>query len=288
MKVAIIGSSGYIGDYLYERLTESEKVERILRIGRGNEADYRLDLVCPESFDYSVLKSIDYIIFTAAISSPDRCTREYDICWKINVESTKYFIQNVTNMGCRVLFLSSDAVFGDIPGKIYSEDEKTIPKTPYGKMKKVIEDEFKNNSLFKAIRLSYVVSVRDRFVSYCLDCLQKERVAEIFHPFYRNCITITDVGNIITWLLQNWDEFPHNILNAAGEELISRVRIADEINRVVDGRLKYMIVSPDKSFFLNRPEITQMVSKYMYIYNINNRKTFTQKFQSELEGYKCR
>ncbi len=58
------------------------------------------------------------------------------------------------------LFFSSDATFGDIPGKIYDEKSETQAYTPYGKMKKAVEDEFKGNPLFKAIRLSYVASAR--------------------------------------------------------------------------------------------------------------------------------
>ncbi|MEZ3435949.1 MAG: sugar nucleotide-binding protein [Lachnospiraceae bacterium] len=288
MRIAIIGSAGYIAGYLYERLSKSKEIETLWRIGRGEKADFLLDLYYPEKFDYSVLKSIDYIIFTAAVSGPDRCADEYDACWRINVDGTRYFIQNAVNMGCRVIFFSSDAVYGDIPGYVYSEEMETRAKTPYGRMKKAIEDDFKMNPLFKAIRLSYVVSVKDRFVSYCLECLKSRGEAEIFHPFYRNCITISDVGKIVEWLFQNWTVFPYTFLNAAGTELVSRVRIADEINRITNRRLKFKIISPDERFFLNRPQFTQMESKYLYTYHIINRQTFSQKFQNELEGFICR
>lgn len=287
LKIAIVGSSGYIASYLYERISKLENIEVFWRIGRGEESDYVLDLANAERFHYYVLNGIDYIIFTAAVSSPDRCAAEYYACWKINVDGTKHFIRSVINMGCRVLFFSSDAVYGNMPGYIYSEETDTRGETPYGKMKRAIEDEFKMDPLFKAIRLSYVVSIKDRFVSYCLECLRKGREAEIFHPFYRNCITIDDVGNIVEWLLQNWDRFPYTFLNASGEELVSRVRIADEINRITKSGLSYTIKSPGEKFFLNRPEITQIESKYLYTYNIIKRQTFTQKFQNELEGHIC-
>ena len=80
-----------------------------------------------------------------------------------------------------------------------------------------------------------------------LTCLFKW--AEIFHPFYRNCITISEVYNIIIWLLNNWSEFDSSFLNAVGPELVSRVRIADEINRIYD---EYNIsqYGIDKSYFI--------------------------------------
>ena len=57
--------------------------------------------------------------------------------------------------------------------------------------------KFKGERSFKAIRLSYVASAKDRFISYCLSCIEKEEVADIFHPFYRNVISVSDVVNNI-------------------------------------------------------------------------------------------
>lgn len=285
MNIAIVGSSGYIGRYLYGKLSQFEYIDILWRIGREKGVDYVLDLANAEKFDYSVLKPIDYIIFTAAISSPDNCEKEYAKCWKVNVDGTCFFIHKALNMRCKVLFFSSDAVYGNIPGYIYSEDAETRAETDYGRMKKVVEDEFMNETFFKAMRLSYVVSAKDRFVSYCLECVKDKITAEVFHPFYRNCITISDVGNMVIWLIKYWNEFPHTFLNGAGGELVSRVRIADEINRITNGGLRFRIVVPDKSFYFNRPEITQMESLYLYRYNIIAQKSFTRRLQSELEGY---
>ena len=180
------------------------------------------------------------------------------------------------------MFLSSDAVFGDDQGEIYTENSETNATTPYGHMKKTVEDNFKNESNFKSIRLPYVVSRRDRFSSYCLECMSKGETAEIYHPFYRNCIFIHDVAQAVYWLMRNWDEYSHSVLNVAGEELISRVRIADEFNRHLGNRLKYSILSPGDAFYKNRSQITQMRSLYIQQYHIISGDSFTEKMKSEL------
>ena len=184
---------------------------------------------------------------------------------------------------CRILFFSSDAVFGDDSGVIYDEESITVAHTPYGRMKKAVEDEFKTESLFKAIRLSYVASARDRFITYCINCIKNGERADIFHPFYRNVITVSDVVNIVLYLIFYWDEYEPKFLNAAGQELVSRVRIADEINRFFGGKLKYSISMPGEDFFSNRPCITQMKSLYMQKYGIIKDNTFTEKIAKELE-----
>ena len=282
MKIALVGSSGYIAGFLLDRCKEEGNIDDILKIDQSGSKDVVLNLLDPEKFDYSLLDSIDYVIFMAAVSGPDRCAADFNYCWEINVTGTNYFIREAVNRKCKVLFFSSDAVFGDIPGEIYTETSETKAKTPYGRMKKAVEDEFKTNTHFKAIRLSYVVSAKDRFISYCLGCIERNESADIFHPFYRNCIVISDVVDAVVWLINHWDEYEPFFLNMAGRELVSRVRIADEMNRILGNKLKYIISTPNEDFYKNRPPITQMKSLYMQLYKIIEDDTFTEKLKKEL------
>lgn len=284
MKVALVGSSGYIAGFVLKRFREEQIIENVLTIDQNEKADEYLDLIKPDKFNYQTLDEIDYVVFTAAISGPDKCALEFDYCWNINVEGTIYFIKEAIERKCKVLFFSSDAVFGDIPGKIYDEQSETRAKTPYGRMKKKVEDEFKESYFFKCIRLSYVASSRDRFISYCLECANKGEIADIFHPFYRNVISVSDVVDVVVWFAKNWDEYESFALNVAGKELVSRVRIADEINRCLGDKLKYSISTPGEEFYKNRPRITQMTSIYMDKYRIIENNTFTEKIQIELKS----
>lgn len=286
MKTALVGSSGYIGEFILKRFAEEPEIDSVLKLDRNPASDAYLDLAEAEKFDYSLLKDIDYVVFTAAISGPDKCAQDFEECWKINVTGTSYFIREAIKYGCRVLFFSSDAAFGDIPGAIYDEESTTSAETPYGRMKKAVEDEFKESQLFKAIRLSYVASAKDRFYTYCLNCIRNDETAEIFHPFYRNVIVVSDVVDIVTYFAFHWDEYKPKFLNVAGKELVSRVRMADELNRHLGGKLRYTISMPGEEFFKNRPRITQMKSLYMQEYKIIPDNTFTEKIAKELEEVK--
>ena len=283
MKTALVGSSGYIAEFILKRFAEESEIESILKLDRNTASDAYLDLAEAERFEYSRLDNIDYVVFTAAVSGPDKCAQEFNECWKINVTGTSCFIREAIKRGCRVLFFSSDAAFGDIPGAIYDEESTTAAETPYGKMKKAVEDEFKGNPLFKAIRLSYVASAKDRFYTYCLNCIRNNETADIFHPFYRNVIAVSDVVEIVTYFAFHWEEYTPTFLNVAGKELVSRVRMADELNRHFEGKLKYTISMPGEEFFKNRPRITQMKSLYMQNYGIVPDNTFTEKIAKELE-----
>lgn len=284
MDIGIVGSTGYIAQFLIEHFETCSNIAKVVKFDKSDLADIYLDLQDCEKFNFDLLDGLSYLIFTAAISGPDMCAKEYEMCWNINVIGTTKFISEAIKRNIRVLFFSSDAVFGDIDGFIYNEKSETMAKTPYGRMKKAVEDEFKQSAYFKAIRLSYVASSKDRFVSYCMSCMEKGEIADVYHPFYRNCIVVSDVVKVVEWMINNWEEFTDFVLNVAGNELISRVRIADEINRIKKGKLKYTISVPDESFYQNRPSITQMESLYLYDMNILKRESFTTKIQREMEN----
>lgn len=284
MNVALVGSSGYIAGFLLDRLNAEPNIDNVLKIDQNVLADAKLNLVEPDKFNYSVLDKIEYVVFTAAISGPDKCASDFDLCWTVNVTGTTYFIREAIKRKCKVLFFSSDAAFGDIPGEVYTEKSETKAITPYGRMKKAVEDEFKADPHFKAIRLSYVVSEKDRFISYCLVSIEKNKVADIFHPFYRNCIVASDVVDVVVWFSKHWSEYEPFVLNVAGKELVSRVRMADELNRHLGNRLRYTISTPDESFYKNRPRITQMKSLYLRKYGILEDNTFTEKIKKELQA----
>jgi len=263
MNIAILGSNGYIGSILSDKLYDLGY--NIIKISQSSGKDvYQLNLEHPQMFNYEILKNYDYVIITAAVSSPDKCSNSYESSYQINVIGTKYFINKALEYECKVLFFSSDAVFGVDKGKYFDENSKTAADTAYGIMKKEIEDCFKSNILFKAIRLSYVISPKDKFSSYLLKCKQSGETAEIYHPFYRNCITIDDVIDSVCWLIENWEAYDSPFLNICGSELVSRVRIVDEINRISNTEIKYVVVKPADIFFNNRPKTTEMRSIYLH------------------------
>lgn len=273
--VYLVGSEGFIGIQLYKWLVKKHKVQCV-----DLHTDLKVDLCNASTFDFSVLNN-DIVIFTSAMSSPDYCRKNFDIAYCINVTGTVHFIENAIKRSCRVLFFSSDAVYG-FNNKIVNESSTTIGETAYGKMKKEVEDIFKESPLFKAIRLSYVFSESDRYTSYLFRCIQEHCTAEIYHPFYRNVVSLEDVINVVLWLIDNWQDLDSPFINVCGKELVSRVRIADEIIRYTGTHLEYAIKYPGEDFYKNRPKILEMQS--LYINQILDAyESFSQKLAKQLK-----
>lgn len=274
-RVFLVGSEGYIGQRLYTKLTKHYDVGCI-----DLHAQYPFDLNRPSAFEYNLFDE-DTLIITAAISSPDVCEKEYDKAYKINVEGTKHLIQEALDRKCRVLFFSSDAVFG-FNNKIVDENTETCGDTAYGRMKKAIEDQFKGNPNFKAIRLSYVFSKYDKYTLYLLNCIEQEKTAEVFHPFYRNAVALEDVLDVVQWIVMNWKEFDSTFLNVCGKELVSRLRIADEVIRCTNRKLNYVIQYPGDEFYKNRPPILEMQSLYLQKI-LDTQESFSKKVEKQFK-----
>jgi len=253
----IIGKNGFIAKKLFDRGEYKAATSDEL----SSDGLY-LNLKNPEIFDYSYIDEQTNIIFLAAISSPDICNNNYDEAYKVNVIGTKYFIEEAIKKGAKVLFFSSDVVYGNTL-EMVDENSKTNPFGNYAKMKDEVEIAFENKKNFKVFRLSYVLSKEDKYLSYLKSCIDKNEVAEVFHPFSRKVVYIEDVLEAIENVIARWDDFENQKFNICGDEDISRKDIADFYNEEVGNMLKYTILEPNDKFWEARPKDINITTLYL-------------------------
>lgn len=254
MTIFIIGASGYIGKRLHDHLCLSHEV-----VGTGNSGHnfVKFSLAYPDGFDFGCVKSGDIVVVAAAISSPDICAREYERAYNINVTGTVAFIKRVMACGAKVIFFSSDTVYGQTV-EMADEFSPVYPVGPYGAMKRAVEVEFSGCEAFKAIRLSYVFSFADKFSQYLIACAEKGQVAEVFTPFSRCVVYREDVIEGVVKLVENWSSIDSGIVNFCGPELVAREDFVRAMGEKVLPGLRYSISEPDASFFKNRPRVIEI------------------------------
>ncbi len=256
-KMIVVGATGYIGRSLLTRAMSNIIAQGTSSTGEGGLL--RLQLGAPDEFDYQIIQPFDGVLLTAAISAPDICSREYERSWAVNVTGTSEFIDKVMERGGRVIFFSSDTVYGEREDQ-FDEKAPCNPAGEYATMKHEVERRFLGNSLFKAVRLSYVFSCEDKFTKYLSCCAGSGGEAEIFHPFYRAVIHRDDVVEGAIALAQRWDEFPQSIINFGGPEVLARAEFAEVLNNTVMPKLRFRLTTPADDFFKNRPRVIQMTS----------------------------
>ena len=263
-RIFIIGVNGYIGIRLKQNLSNSYDVKSVS--SDNKDGDLYLNLENPEKFDYEQIKEGDTVIHLAAISSPDECTKEYDHSYQINVRGAIYFIDKCLGRGARILFFSSDVVYGASDIKrdddYFNERSECNPLGKYGEMKREVEKKFLGKDNFKVFRLSYVFSKNDKFSLYLKDCCKRNEIANIF-PFCRNVIYIDDVVLAVDKLIDKWQDNKEAIFNLAGPETICRQKMAELYKKEIDTNLQIKITNPGEEFFQNRPKIIRTESLYL-------------------------
>lgn len=257
LKIIVVGATGYIGKPLLAGVSLKLK-------GYGTSSTHQdgllhLQLDAPNNFDYEIIRPSDVVLLTAAISAPDICARDHDCAWAVNVTGTSEFITQVIARGGRVVFFSSDTVYGERNDE-FDEQALCNPAGEYAEMKHAVEKQFLGNPLFKAIRLSYVFSREDKFTKYLSGCAERSEEADIFHPFYRAVIHRDDVVQGAIALAQRWDDFPQNIINFGGPDVLARTEFAKILQDTVLPNLHFCVTEPEADFFKNRPKVIQMIS----------------------------
>ncbi len=258
MKAIIIGATGYIGSKLFSRASEiGPACGTTSREAHGKIA--HLNLNQPGDFVAKNVKCGDTVYLTAAISAPDVCAKEKERAWSINVTGTTGIIQSAIDCGARVVFFSSDTVYGE-SADFFNEDLPCKPSGEYAEMKREVEQHFRGISTFKSIRLSYVFSREDKFTRYLVTCALKNEIAELYHPFYRSIIYRDDVIQGALALTDRWKYIPQQFINFGGPRLLSRIEFAEIIRDSAVRNLLFKVSTPDKEFFRNRPSVIAMES----------------------------
>lgn len=256
-KYFVIGGRGYLGSELFSSLplgviglrTASSDLVNFLRL--------RLDF--PQDIVRLPIAIGDTIFLTAAISAPDICANEYERAWSANVTGTSTLISKAIDSGARVIFFSSDTVYGERKDEF---DEKTEcnPAGEYAAMKREVEQRFLGHPSFKTIRLSYVFSREDKFSRYLAGCAVRNEEADLFHPFFRAIVHRDDVVEGALALANFWDEVPEKIINFGGPQVLSRIDFAECLRETRLHDLRFKVTEPSADFFKNRPRVIAMSS----------------------------
>lgn len=112
MRIAITGTTGYIGARLQSHLQKTHKIIPVSR--NGGDGYPPFDLSQPFSLHQTLnLLNVDVIIHAAAIARRNKCTENPELAHVINVEATKVIAEWANQRGIRLIFLSSIGIHED-------------------------------------------------------------------------------------------------------------------------------------------------------------------------------
>ncbi len=257
MATYLVGATGNIGSRVVEKGGDDINIISRFELKLDQRPlYYNFDA---KTIGGTAIKEGDVIIFAAAISEPSVVSAQFQKALAVNVESTGEFIETALGKGCKVLFLSSDAVYGDVESG-FDESHPTNPKGAYAEMKSIVEKRFEKNPNFKALRLSYNFYKDDRFTTYLRQCAENGVEAEVFDPLTRAVVHRDDTVDAILSIAANWDNAEGQYINCGGPQVLSRQQFTEIVKNIALPNLKFKVTQPPAKFYGDRSAFSEMSS----------------------------
>ncbi len=154
MKFLITGASGQLGyDVKLELLNRG--YYDILSPS-SNVMDLRnKDSVRDTILDYKP----DIVFHCAAYTAVDKAEDERELCSDVNINGTKYMVDACSEVGAKLIFISTDYVFDGSKDGFYLEDDKVSPINYYGKTKWLAEENVRGYDNHIITRISWVFGI---------------------------------------------------------------------------------------------------------------------------------
>lgn len=241
-RVLVVGGSGFLGRALI--MSESKII----------------DFVSLPKNDWTLPNrdsGVDTVLFLRSISSPTYVQTHPVESEFINLKKTSHFIDKCLKSNIRVIFTSSDVVYGDTGEAIASEITTMNPHGLYAQHKAIIENRFNAFPNFTALRLSLMTGSGSKL----RNILSKEKIPSIADSFIRSPINIRYVVDLIKILsIENFWSPEKKIMNLGGREHISIYELASIEAKIF--KLNTPVKAPATKLDLEaRPRTVRIVSR---------------------------
>ncbi len=259
MKILITGSNGLLGQKLVKLLANKDNLELLAtskgvnRINDKSGYQYQsLDITNKEQV-LSVVNGFrpNAIINTAAMTNVDTCEADKELCWDLNVNAVKYFIEASEKNDSHLIHLSTDFVFDGEKGP-YKEDDQPNPLSYYGQSKYEAEKLLQASNIKWSIARTIIVygvvddMSRSNIVLWAKEALEKGNPLTIVDDQFRSPTLAEDLA-MGCWLIAK--KQAQGIYHLSGKDLMS---ILDLVYRVADFYgLDKSVIAPIKSESLN-------------------------------------
>lgn len=226
MRILITGASGMLGATLVKMLSQ-----KFMVFGTGN-SDYesigcqymKFDL-SNKNFDELInWSNPDVIIHSGALTNGNYCKENPLEAFNINGLSVKK-LMDATNDNVKIIYVSTDAVF---PSKRHMAQEihPVFPENVYGKSKELGEFFLTTSNRKYTIVRTTIIGLNENknksgFVEWIINSSKKEEPIELFGDVLFNPITIWDLSNELTYLIEN-DKICSETLHIAGSHFCTK------------------------------------------------------------------
>jgi dTDP-4-dehydrorhamnose reductase len=265
VKLLVTGASGLLGTRICQLAAKqnyevySAHSEHIPQFGTPIKLDITDGTALKQIFDKT---KPDVVVHSAALSDVDKCEKEKDLAWKINVESTSNIAQLCHKHNCFLVYVSTDYVFNGEKGD-YKEKEQTAPINNYGLTKLKGEEEIKQSRAEYCIARTSVIygSIPARgkvnFALWLIERLRKREEAKTVIDQWNSPTLNTNLAEMI---LEIVEKRIAGTFHLAGATRLSRHEFAQKIAETfnLDENLLRPTLSGEMPWMAKRPRDTSL------------------------------
>lgn len=157
MKVLVTGVNGQLGHDVVNEL-EKRGIEAV-----GTDIS-DMDITDAESVDRVIkAESPDAVIHCAAYTAVDAAEDNEEICRRINVDGTQHIADVCKELDIKMIYISTDYVFGGQGERLWEPDDERDPQSVYGQTKYEGELAVQNTlSKYFIVRIAWVFGINGK------------------------------------------------------------------------------------------------------------------------------
>jgi len=173
----------------------------------------------------------DVVVHSAALTDVDRCERERELAYKMNVEGTRAVAMAAKKAGSFLVYISTDYVFDGLAG-MYRDDDSPNPVSYYG-YSKLLGEQFCRGCIARTCVIygSRPASGKVNFALWLINSLRSGKEVRVVTDQF---ITPTLNTNLAGMVLEAADRRLCGVYNLAGATRLSRYDFAIELARAFD------------------------------------------------------
>jgi dTDP-4-dehydrorhamnose reductase len=184
------------------------------------------------------------VIHTASETNVDKCENQKDHAWKVNADGTRNIALACSNLGAKLVYISTDYVFDGEKGN-YQELDKPNPINYYGVTKLEGESQVishcQNYTILRTSVLYDWHPWKQNFATWVINSLKQEKEITVVEDHFN---TPTLAGSLAEMTIEAVKKDLQGLYHASGSERISRYEFARQIAKTF--RLDSSLIRPIK------------------------------------------
>ncbi|MDD5936751.1 MAG: SDR family oxidoreductase [Clostridiales bacterium] len=208
-KIYITGLAGMLGSNLAFLLRDEYLVYGVdlIKVKMPEVEAYVYDILDEDNVREQLLRiKPDVLIHTVAAVNVDLCEKQKDFAKQLNERSTDIVAKVCHEIGTKVIYISTDAVFDPVHPRLSQESDEVNPKNEYAKTKLAGEKyvlQYPENLVLRTNIYGFNVQNKNSFGEWVLSSLLKGETLKMFDDIYFSPILVNDLAMVIKQCIQN-------------------------------------------------------------------------------------